>query len=71
MPWVRLHGTKDYFGMAKHLLEVPGVPLHDQSGAEFARADSQVHRPGRQRSAFGFVPLARRQSDRLRTGRNF
>ncbi len=23
MPWVRLHGTKDYFGMAKHLLEVP------------------------------------------------
>ncbi len=23
MPWVRLHGTKDYFGMARHLLEVP------------------------------------------------
>lgn len=23
MPWVRLHGTKDYFGMALHLLEVP------------------------------------------------
>ncbi len=23
MPWVRLHATKDYFGMAKHLLEVP------------------------------------------------
>ena len=23
MPWVRLHGTKDYYGMAKHLLEVP------------------------------------------------
>ena len=23
MPWVRLHGTKDYFGMAAHLEEVP------------------------------------------------
>jgi alpha-amylase/alpha-mannosidase (GH57 family) len=23
MPWVRLHGTKDYWGMAMHLLEVP------------------------------------------------
>lgn len=23
MPWVRLHGTKDYFGMALHLKEVP------------------------------------------------
>src|SRR5262245_9864043 len=23
MPWVRLHGTKDYYGMAVHLLEVP------------------------------------------------
>src|SRR6516164_7121735 len=23
MPWVRLHGVKDYFGMALHLLEFP------------------------------------------------
>src|SRR5947209_921748 len=23
MPWVRLHGTKDYLGMAMHLDEVP------------------------------------------------
>src|SRR5262249_52164329 len=23
MPWVRLHGTKDYWGMAMHLAEVP------------------------------------------------
>src|SRR5262249_28868622 len=23
MPWVRLHGIKDYYGMALHLLEVP------------------------------------------------
>ena len=23
MPWVRLHGTKDYLGMALHLDEVP------------------------------------------------
>ncbi|HEX8203089.1 MAG TPA: alpha-amylase/alpha-mannosidase, partial [Isosphaeraceae bacterium] len=23
MPWVRLHGTKDYIGMALHLEEVP------------------------------------------------
>ena len=23
MPWVRLHGTKDYYGMALHLKEVP------------------------------------------------
>ncbi|MCA9077028.1 MAG: hypothetical protein KDA93_18520 [Planctomycetaceae bacterium] len=23
MPWVRLHGTKDYYGMAMHLMEVP------------------------------------------------
>ncbi|MDP1798096.1 MAG: hypothetical protein Q8K78_11465, partial [Planctomycetaceae bacterium] len=23
MPWVRLHGTKDYWGMAWHLKEVP------------------------------------------------
>jgi alpha-amylase/alpha-mannosidase (GH57 family) len=25
MPWVRLHGVKDYFGMAQHLLEFPEV----------------------------------------------
>jgi alpha-amylase/alpha-mannosidase (GH57 family) len=25
MPWVRLHGTKDYWGMAMHLAEVPEV----------------------------------------------
>ena len=25
MPWVRLHGTKDYWGMAMHLDEVPEV----------------------------------------------
>ena len=25
MPWVRLHGTKDYYGMALHLKEVPEV----------------------------------------------
>ncbi len=23
MPWVRLHGTKDYYGMARHIKEVP------------------------------------------------
>src|SRR6476469_2684986 len=23
MPWVRLHGVKDYYGMALHLLEFP------------------------------------------------
>src|SRR5947209_1393259 len=23
MPWVRLHGVKDYYGMARHLLEYP------------------------------------------------
>ena len=44
MPWVRLHGTKDYLGMALHLEEVPGVPLHDQPGAEPAGADSGVRR---------------------------
>ena len=22
MPWVRLHGVKDYYGMALHLMEV-------------------------------------------------
>jgi alpha-amylase/alpha-mannosidase (GH57 family) len=25
MPWVRLHGTKDYWGMAVHLAEVPEI----------------------------------------------
>ena len=25
MPWVRLHSTKDYWGMAMHLKEVPEV----------------------------------------------
>ncbi|REK12080.1 MAG: alpha-amylase/alpha-mannosidase [Planctomycetota bacterium] len=25
MPWVRLHGTKDYWGLAQHLAEVPEV----------------------------------------------
>lgn len=25
MPWVRLHGVKDYYGMALHLLEVPAM----------------------------------------------
>lgn len=27
MPWVRLHGTKDYWGMAMHLREVPEMKL--------------------------------------------
>src|SRR5262249_29423073 len=26
MPWVRLHGVKDYYGMALHLLEFPEIP---------------------------------------------
>ena len=38
MPWVRLHGVKDYYGMALHLLEVPGDALHHQPGAQPARA---------------------------------
>ena len=25
MPWVRLHGVKDYYGMALHLLEFPAM----------------------------------------------
>ncbi|MBI2923491.1 MAG: alpha-amylase/alpha-mannosidase [Planctomycetes bacterium] len=28
MPWVRLHGTKDYYGMAAILREFPGVRAH-------------------------------------------
>src|SRR3954469_3255180 len=49
MPWVRLHGVKDYYGMALHLLEVPEmrwtinlVPsllLHIQAYAEGTATD--------------------------------
>jgi alpha-amylase/alpha-mannosidase (GH57 family) len=28
MPWVRLHGVKDYYGMALHLLEFPEMRYH-------------------------------------------
>ena len=38
MPWVRLHATKDYLGMALHLEEVPEFSLHDQPGAQPAGA---------------------------------
>ena len=41
MPWVRLHGVKDYYGMALHLLEVPGDALHHQPRAQPAARSSR------------------------------
>ena len=38
MPWVRLHGTKDYWGMAMLLKEVARAARHDQPGAQPARS---------------------------------
>ena len=51
MPWVRLHGVKDYYGMALHLLEVPGDALHHQPGAQPARAAAGLHRARRHATA--------------------
>ncbi len=52
MPWVRLHGTKDYYGMAMHIKEVPEfrctinlVPsllLQLQGYAEHGRSDRHL-----------------------------
>lgn len=52
MPWVRLHGTKDYYGMAMHLKEVPefrcsinlvpSLVLQIQGYAEHGRSDRHL-----------------------------
>src|SRR5439155_4406772 len=49
MPWVRLHGVKDYYGMALHLLEfpemrctinlVPSLLVQLQAYTELGRSD--------------------------------
>ena len=44
MPWVRLHGTKDYWGMAMLLKEVPELHGHDQPGSQPAGAVVGLHR---------------------------
>ncbi len=61
MPWVRLHGVKDYYGMALHLLECPEmrctinlVPslllqiLAYTEGSASDRLPRRVPHPGRQ-----------------------
>ena len=66
MPWVRLHGVKDYYGMALHLLEVPRDALHHQPGAQpglqlLAYTDEGAQRPLPRR-----VAHARRRPERGR-----
>ena len=50
MPWVRLHGVKDYCGMALHLAEVPEMRMHHQPRPQPARANPRLHRKGGDRS---------------------
>ncbi len=73
MPWVRLHGVKDYYGMALHLLEFPEmrctinlVPslllqlqAYTERGAHRSAARRLAH-PGR-RPERGRLPVSARQ----------
>ena len=54
MPWVRLHGVKDYYGMALHLLEFPEMRCTINLVPSLLRAAAGLHRARRQR------PLPRR-----------
>ena len=50
MPWVRLHGTKDYWGMAVLLARSARDARHDQSRAQPAPAAYGVHRAAARRT---------------------
>ena len=43
MPWVRLHGTKDYYGIVVHLLEVPEMRCTINLVPEPPRAIDRLH----------------------------
>ena len=66
MPWVRLHGTKDYLGMALHLDEVPEfrctinlVPSLIVQILAYVHGATDTPPPGL--AAAGRRPLARRR----------
>src|ERR671927_116766 len=50
MPWVRLHGVKDYYGMALHLLEFPEMRCAVSSRATCATCRCGSTSPGSTRS---------------------
>ena len=66
MPWVRLHGVKDYYGMALHLLEFPEMRCTINLVPSLLRAAASLHRARRQRSLPRRVAHARRRPERGR-----
>src|SRR5437016_11723595 len=62
MPWVRLHGVKDYYGMALHLLEFPEMRCTINLGPSLlVQLERYTHEGGSDR----FLDLARIPADAL------
>jgi hypothetical protein len=52
LPWTRLHGLKDYYGMVAMLEEFPAVHMTDfQPGAIAGAAARRLRRRGRSRAS--------------------
>ena len=64
MPWVRLHGVKDYCGMALHLLEFPEMRCTINLVPSLLRADPGLRRRPGDRSPSAGVAHPGRRPDR-------
>lgn len=62
MPWVRLHGVKDYYGMALHLLEVPEMQCTINLVPSLVR---QIQQYTEQGATDRFLELSRVPADSL------
>jgi alpha-amylase/alpha-mannosidase (GH57 family) len=62
MPWVRLHGVKDYYGMALHLLEYPEMRCAINLVPSLVR---QLQAYAEQRATDHFLQVARKPADGL------
>src|SRR5438552_11421388 len=64
MPWVRLHGVKDYYGMALHLLEAPEMQCTINLVPSLVR---QIRRYTEEGASDRFLDLSRIPADSLST----
>src|SRR2546423_618153 len=65
MPWVRLHGVKDYYGMALHLLEVPEMQCTINLGPSLFPQPRASTAPG---ASARFLDMSRIPADGLGEG---
>src|SRR5262249_58932751 len=65
MPWVRLHGVKDYYGMALHLLEYPEMRCTINLVPSLVR---QLQAYTEQHATDQFLQAARKPADGLDEG---